>query len=81
MSLLFTGDPEQREGSDSAPDPPLESGCRDLRKPLVGASLEGTGLRAPVRSAARTEDSAEGGRRVRWREPPMRGHRSVVSPL
>lgn len=94
MSLLLSGDPEQREGSDSAPDTPLESGSRDLRKLPVGASLEGTGFRAPVRSAvARAEDSTEDatsqvgrgcggkGRRVRVREPPIRGHRSVVSPL
>lgn len=92
-SLLSSGDPEQREGSDSALDPSLESGNRDLRKAHMGAGLGGTGLRAPGRSAvARAEDSAEdaaslaglgggGGRRARGREPPKRGHTSIVSPL
>lgn len=63
----------------------------------MGAALEGTGLRAPGRSAvARAEDSVEdaasleglggssvggGGRRARGREPPKRGHTSMVSPL
>lgn len=94
-SLLPSGDPEQREGSDSATESRPESGSRDLQEAHVGVPLEDTGLREPDRSAgARAEDSAEdatslvgrrsggGGRRAREREqPPTRGHKSVVSPL
>lgn len=84
---------EHREGSDSATEPLPESGCRDLREVHVRAPLEGIDLRAPGRSAAaRAVDSTEGatsqegrggsgGRRARGREPPKRGHKSVVSPL
>lgn len=61
MSLLPSRDPEQREGSDSAMELPLESDSRDLRGVHTGAPLEGIDLRAPGRSeiAARAEESAE----------------------
>lgn len=91
-SLLPSGDPEQREGSEESRP---ESGSRDLQEAHVGVPLEDTGLRESYRSVgARAEDSAEdatslvgrrsggGGRRAREREqPPTRGHKSVVSPL
>lgn len=61
VSLLPSGGPEQREGSDSAMELPPESDSCDLRGAHMGAPLEGTNLRAPGRSerVARAKESAE----------------------